>query len=192
MIIQIFLSLIKKEYQVHYSGLLCKAKKEDKIIVKLHAYYRRMIPSDFIPPIVHRGAFCQFPFRLINYCQSNISTGKETVKMHLCVVNQYIMPRKAFFIIATLLMPLLGNVVSCPTLTKNLELTLDQRCSSSGPASFRSIVLSTSQQSTRIVCSTTRVEQHSSIVEREREQKLRGSPSYYTTTLLLSLSLSNT
>jgi hypothetical protein len=33
-----------------YSVLLCKAKKEDKKIVKVHAYYGGMIPYDFIPP----------------------------------------------------------------------------------------------------------------------------------------------
>ena len=32
----------------------------------------------------HRGAFCQFPFRLIHYCHNSKSTGKKTVKMHLC------------------------------------------------------------------------------------------------------------
>ena len=35
---------------------------------------------------VHRGAFCQFPFRWIYYYGNNKSTGKETGKMHLCVV----------------------------------------------------------------------------------------------------------
>ena len=35
---------------------------------------------------VHRGAFCQFPFRLIYYYGSNKSTGKETVKSHLCAL----------------------------------------------------------------------------------------------------------
>ena len=32
---------------------------------------------------MHRGAFCQFPFRWIYYYGSNKSTGKETGKMHL-------------------------------------------------------------------------------------------------------------
>ena len=35
---------------------------------------------------VHRGAFCQFPFRWIYYYVSNNSTGKETGKTHLCAV----------------------------------------------------------------------------------------------------------
>ena len=35
---------------------------------------------------VHRGAFCQFPFRWIYYYGSNKSTGKETGKTHLCAV----------------------------------------------------------------------------------------------------------
>ena len=33
---------------------------------------------------LHRGAFCQFPFRQIYYYGSNKSTGKETEKRHLC------------------------------------------------------------------------------------------------------------
>ena len=36
---------------------------------------------------VHKGAFCQFPFRWIYYCHSNKSTGKEPGKMHLCVLD---------------------------------------------------------------------------------------------------------
>ena len=35
---------------------------------------------------VHRGAFCQFPFRWIYYYGSNKSTGKKTGKTHLCAV----------------------------------------------------------------------------------------------------------
>ena len=35
---------------------------------------------------VHRGAFCQFPFRWVYYYGSNKSTGKETDKTHLCAV----------------------------------------------------------------------------------------------------------
>ena len=34
--------------------------------------------------MVHRGAFCQFPFCWIYYYGSNKSTGKKTSKMHLC------------------------------------------------------------------------------------------------------------
>ena len=37
----------------------------------------------FFNPL-HRGAFCQFPFRCIYYYGSNKSTGKETGKTHLC------------------------------------------------------------------------------------------------------------
>ena len=33
---------------------------------------------------LHRGAFCQFPFRWIYYCHSSKSTGEETGKTHLC------------------------------------------------------------------------------------------------------------
>ena len=35
---------------------------------------------------VHKGAFCQFPFRWNNYCHSSKSTGKETGITHLCAV----------------------------------------------------------------------------------------------------------
>ena len=35
---------------------------------------------------LHRGAFCQFPFRWICYYGSNKSTKKESVKMHLCAL----------------------------------------------------------------------------------------------------------
>ena len=36
---------------------------------------------------LHRSAFCQFPFLWIYYYGSNKSTGKETGKMHLCVLT---------------------------------------------------------------------------------------------------------
>ena len=35
---------------------------------------------------VHRGAFCQFPFRWIYYCHSSKFTRKETGKTHSCAV----------------------------------------------------------------------------------------------------------
>ena len=35
---------------------------------------------------LHRGAFCQFPFRWIYYYGSNKTTGKETGKTHLCAL----------------------------------------------------------------------------------------------------------
>ena len=35
---------------------------------------------------LHRGAFCQFPFRWIYYCHSSKSTGMETGKTHLCAL----------------------------------------------------------------------------------------------------------
>ena len=35
---------------------------------------------------MHRGAFCQFPFRWIYYYGSNESTGKETGKTYLCAM----------------------------------------------------------------------------------------------------------
>ena len=38
---------------------------------------------------VHRGAFCQFPFRWIYYCHSSKSNGKKTGKTNLCVLVVY-------------------------------------------------------------------------------------------------------
>ena len=40
---------------------------------------------------VHRGAFCQFPFRWIYYYGSIKSTGKKTGKTHLCAVYNSIL-----------------------------------------------------------------------------------------------------
>ena len=36
---------------------------------------------------MHRGAFCQFPFRWIYYCHSGKSTAKETGKTHFCALH---------------------------------------------------------------------------------------------------------
>ena len=36
---------------------------------------------------MHRGAFCQFPFRSVYYCHSSKSNGKETGKTHLCAMG---------------------------------------------------------------------------------------------------------
>jgi hypothetical protein len=44
------------------------------------------IGSDSLPLALHRGVFCQFPFRWIKYCHSSKSTGKETGKTHLCAL----------------------------------------------------------------------------------------------------------
>ena len=38
---------------------------------------------------LHRGAFCQFPFRWIYYCHSSKFTGKETGKTHLCALVEF-------------------------------------------------------------------------------------------------------
>ena len=38
---------------------------------------------------LHRVAFCQFPFRSIEYNGSNKSTGMETAKTHLCALLKY-------------------------------------------------------------------------------------------------------
>ena len=43
-------------------------------------------PMKNIKPM-HRGAFCQFPFRWIYYYGSNKSTRKETGKTHLCAMS---------------------------------------------------------------------------------------------------------
>ena len=37
-------------------------------------------------PTMHRGAFCQFPFRWIYYCHISKSTGKESGKTNLCAM----------------------------------------------------------------------------------------------------------
>ena len=39
------------------------------------------------PCTVHRGVLCQFPFRWIYYCHSSESTGNESGKTHLCVLE---------------------------------------------------------------------------------------------------------
>ena len=39
---------------------------------------------------LHRGAFCQFPFRWIYYYGSNKSTKKETCKTHLCALGRWV------------------------------------------------------------------------------------------------------
>ena len=38
-------------------------------------------------PVLHRGVFCQFPFRWIYYYGSNKSTRKETGKTPLCALQ---------------------------------------------------------------------------------------------------------
>ena len=45
-----------------------------------------MLNEVCICSLLHRGAFCQFPFQWIYYNGSNKSTGKESDKMHLCVL----------------------------------------------------------------------------------------------------------
>ena len=39
---------------------------------------------------LHRGAFCQFPFRWIDYCHSSKSIGKEIGITHLCALGYII------------------------------------------------------------------------------------------------------
>ena len=50
-----------------------------KTIINLYLHYKKCQP-------LHRGAFCQFPFRWIYYYGSNESTGKEAGKTHLCAL----------------------------------------------------------------------------------------------------------
>ena len=45
--------------------------------------------------LLHRGAFCQFPFRRIYYYGSNKLTGKEIGKTHLCVLVRFANRRTA-------------------------------------------------------------------------------------------------
>ena len=47
---------------------------------------------------VHRGAFCQFPFRWIYYCHSSKSTGKETGKKHICAVDVFLQTTARFLV----------------------------------------------------------------------------------------------
>ena len=44
-------------------------------------------PASVLLSALHRGAFCQFPFRWIYYCHSSKSTEKETGKKHLCALQ---------------------------------------------------------------------------------------------------------
>ena len=43
-------------------------------------------PVDLLLCAVHRDAFCQSLFHWIYYCHSSKTTGKETVKTHLCTL----------------------------------------------------------------------------------------------------------
>ena len=53
-------------------------------ILRYFSYHRYLKSDNLQYNTLHRGAFCQFPFRWIYYYGSNKSTGKETGKMHLC------------------------------------------------------------------------------------------------------------
>ena len=57
-----------------YSSLSCKK-------VEYNIQYMPIGP-------LHRGAFCQFPFRWIYYSYSSKSTGKETGKTHICALHE--------------------------------------------------------------------------------------------------------
>ena len=51
--------------------------------------FNKMVSAlTLFPPTLHRGAFCQFPFRWVHYYGSNESTGKETGKTHLCALGR--------------------------------------------------------------------------------------------------------
>ena len=56
--------------------------------------------------VLHRGAFCQFPFRWIYYCHSSKSTGKETGKTHLCALHW---PEKLTLVFSLKLMILISD-----------------------------------------------------------------------------------
>ena len=58
-------------------------RNEQNELYKSRGFKREVRPNHR----VHRGAFCQFPFRWIYYYGRNKSTGKETGKTHLCGVG---------------------------------------------------------------------------------------------------------
>jgi hypothetical protein len=67
-------------------------KKMGKSVLPHHGEALLRFTEDLRPHVfshctVHKGAFCQFPFRLIYYYGSNKSTGRETGKIHLCAVD---------------------------------------------------------------------------------------------------------
>ena len=47
--------------------------------------------------ILQRGPFCQVPFRCIYHCHSSKSTGKETGKTHLCVLEREGLSSEAWY-----------------------------------------------------------------------------------------------
>ena len=61
--------------------------KVAKIVgIHIHMKYENAQKSSYTSKPLHRGAFCQFSFRWIWYCDSNKFTGKGTGKTHLCVL----------------------------------------------------------------------------------------------------------
>ena len=75
-------------------GLLLKIWKLNKVSKCKVIRYGKSVASsgkskfhlEFTFQRLHRGVFCQFPFRRIYYYGSNNSTGKEISKTHLCAV----------------------------------------------------------------------------------------------------------
>ena len=73
-------------------GLLLKIWKLNKVSKCKVIRYGKSVASsgknkfhlEFTFQRLHRGVFCQFPFRRIYYYGSNNSTGKEISKTHLC------------------------------------------------------------------------------------------------------------
>ena len=63
---------------------MANKEKVSKLKLKKCNFYTNSLALTNTP--LHRGAFCQFPFRWIYYYGSNKSTGKETDKTHLCAL----------------------------------------------------------------------------------------------------------
>ena len=83
--------------------LISMGMKKKKILEKLVETLSlvKLMLSRKLQPLIctitkqalHRGAFCQFPFRWIYFYGSNKSTGKETGKTHLCAMMYWWRPR---------------------------------------------------------------------------------------------------
>ena len=78
-------SATRDGHQVQLPGSALKVRAPGSTISRLGHHFRPL----WMATTVHRGAFCQFPFRWIYYYGSNESTGKEIGKTHLCAVGCY-------------------------------------------------------------------------------------------------------
>ena len=87
-------------------GLLLKIWKLNKVSKCKVIRYGKSVASsgknkfhlEFTFQRLHRGVFCQFPFRRIYYYGSNNSTGKEISKTHLCGLYSLLKYAKNFMI----------------------------------------------------------------------------------------------